>query len=337
MLEADRRRYAWRFRAARLAVIAVTLFMTADAYRIFSGPLDSLWGTAQFFAAFGSLGFLTLAAADRIDREHTYLPPAAVIAVAVVALLLGAGYLLFLDRPFRDPDWVLALMFVSIGESSWLLLVLGIAQHNKLASSYGVLIGSAVLVCAIGLGLYRADHAFIYPVHTFLQTALPQIVMGLIIVVAGMGRWEAPRASASGSLAAAFIGLGVVFVADAIWWTQQDVQRIETAIAVNQTARIAAAALVGLVFAGVLRPRHVLVAASVIAILTIGASVQFMRIITENQVLFFLVNSLPPLALSIFALALAMAFECNRSDQVDSVEPDEEGDFGPPLPAWRET
>ena len=77
--------------------------------------------------------------------------------------------------------------------------------------------------------------------------------------------------------------------------------------------------------------------ASVIIFASIGSSVSILSLVTENRLFIFVINCFQPIALSIFALALSVAFASNRSDEVEADDPDAEGDFGPPLTAWRDT
>ena len=74
-----------------------------------------------------------------------------------------------------------------------------------------------------------------------------------------------------------------------------------------------------------------------IVLLTVASTIATLDNVSQHHVLFFVTNSFQPIALSVFALALAIAFETNRGDEIEVDEPELEGDFGPPLPAWRET
>jgi hypothetical protein len=247
------------------------------------------------------------------------------------------GYFLWAGLRTRDPDWITALSFVTGSSFIWLLLLLGILRHDERAGSYGVLIGSTIIVCALALGAYRMDHAFMYPVHTFIQASVSSMITGLIVVVVSSRRWEAPIAPASGVFTTLFAVLGLIYVADAVWWTQQEVLRVQPEIAARLIASIAASLLLAFVVVGKARPREAAAALPVIVLLTVVSTIATMDEVREHRLVFFLTNVLQPIALSIVALALAIAFESNRGEEIEVDDPDLEGDFGPPLPAWRES
>jgi hypothetical protein len=337
MFDGDLRRYVAPLRLTGIAAIALALVIGVYSYSIAEGPLNRFWNIMPLFAGFASLGFLILAAADQVKGERPIFTRISLIIIAAAALLLLAGYFLWAGLRSRDPDWVVAVNVVVSGGFTWLLLLLGILRHDERTSSYGILLGSAIVVCGLAFGLYRADHAFIYPVHSFLQPAIPPIITGLVLIVVSSRRWEAAKAPSSTLFTAIFAALGLVYVADMIWWTQQDMFPVQPEIAARQVASIAASVLVALVVTGRATPREAAAALPAIVLLTLGSTTALLDDVGQHRFFFFLTNSFQPIVLSIFALALAIAFESNRGEEIEVDDPDLEGDFGPPLPAWRET
>jgi hypothetical protein len=337
MFECDLRRYVAPLRWTGIAAIALALVIGAYSYSIAEGPLNRFWNIMPLFAGFASLGFLILAAADKVKGERPLFTGISLIVIAAAALLLLAGYFLWAGLRSRDPDWVVALNVVISGGFTWLLLLFGILRHDARAGSYGILLGSAIIVCGLAFGLYRADHAFIYPAHSFLQPAIPPVITGLVLIVVSSRRWEAAKAPSSTLFTAIFAALGLIYVADMIWWTQPDMFRVQPEIAARQIASIAASVLVAFVVVGRARPREAAAALAAIVLLTVASTIATLDNVSQHHVLFFVTNSFQPIALSVFALALAIAFESNRGEEIEVDDPDLEGDFGPPLPAWRET
>ncbi|MGE3982994.1 MAG: hypothetical protein AB7G38_02385, partial [Dehalococcoidia bacterium] len=312
MVESDLRRYAGLLRAAGVAVIGVSLVITMYGFSVYEGSRFALWSLAPILAGYTGLGFLTLVAVDRIAGERAYLSPRFVILLGVVALLLFVGYLVWGALPSRDPGWLKALRLPTIAGFSLLLLLFGVLDREPKAGQYGVPLGSITVVSALAFGMQEADRAPLFPLHTFAQSATYAVLIGLVIMMAGIRPWKAPRTTAWIPFTIVIAALGIMYLADVIWWSQQSAPGIRLEIAVRLAATIAAAVLVAMVMVGIAPLRTVTAGLVLVSLATLGSTTAMLDSVTEHRVFFFLTSAFHPIAMSIFALALSVAFESNR-------------------------
>ena len=331
-------RHATALRLGGLLVFGLSAYLCVYVLRQdASGPFNQYWNAVAQLAAFGTIGVLTLAAVDRIAGVRPHLAPGVVIALAAAGIVAMSGYEVHLSGLTDSrPDWMLPFGMVTNGVFSWLLLVLALVLLTENTRTIAFAIGGAILVSAIAEGFYGAENAFMYPLSTFIQNTGFSFVVGLIVIAAGARDFHQRLAIAGGSLAIAFAALGFILLAHVVWQSQlAETLVLPDEIALRSAATTLGLILVGLVFAGVLPLRAVLIVAAIVALAGLGASMAMLNLISENQVLFFVSSLVYPVGLALFAVALAIAFESNRGEERAIVEPEEEGDFGPPLEAWR--